>query len=342
MNTIISNIKALGPITLAAWAFVILMAVIRPQRFRNCLYLLAAVFTTMLFVTGLFGDYMGTAFIVMFVLVILALLAVPFMLIRNGVIMMKKERRSAANMLSLALGLVVALGEVALIYAVAAAVFQFGYDHFFLFGFSLHFGCTVFYFCTLILAFVLYNLFIERIPRRPDFDYVIIHGCGLAGGERPSKVLEGRLDAAIKVYERCRIKPILMPSGGQGPDEKVSEAQAMKTYLMEKGIPEDHITIEDKSTTTMENLKYCQVLMDPNHGRVALVSSNYHVYRCLLYSRKIGLKCVGIGGKVAPYYWPSALLREFAAVFTMPRNLIFITLGYLLCMALPALLIHGR
>ena len=342
MNTIIANINAIGPKLILIWSFVVLMSVIRPQRFRNCLYLLAALLISVFFVAGLFGDYMGIAFLVMFFAGILALFAVPVMLIRNGVIMMKKERRSLSNMLSLALGVIVALGEVSLIYSVLAFSFEKIQTTNFLFGFSFLFGCTVFYFCVLILGFVLYNIFIEHIPRRQAFDYVIIHGCGLIDGEKTSRLLEGRLDAAIKIYENCKVKPVIMPSGGQGPDEKISEAQAMKNYLLEKGVPEERIILEDKSGTTMENLKNCQALIGPDHGRIALVSSNYHVYRCLLYARKIGLKCTGIGGKVAPYYWPSALLREFAAVFTMPRNLIFIIIGYLFCMSLPALLIFGR
>lgn len=342
MGTIFENIKALGPIVIAAWVFVIALSVLRPQRFRNCIYLLIALALTLFFAAGLFGDWMEYALIGIFFLIVLALLYVPVFLIGNGVKMMKRERRSPANMLSLALGIVVALGEIALIYAVTVMFFPHLNISDRLFGFCLHLGNTVFYFCIFILAFVLYNLFIERIPRRPKFDYVIIHGCGLIGGEKVSKLLEGRLDAAIEVYNRCKEKPVMMPSGGQGPDEKLSEAQAMKNYLLEKGIPEEHILMEDKSGTTMENLRNCRAIMSKDHGRVALVSSNYHVYRCLLYARKLGMKCIGIGGKVAAYYWPSALLREFAAVFKLPRNLIFILLGYFIYMAPFALMIHAR
>lgn len=340
MQTIFENIKALAPIVIVAWIFVILVSVLRPQRFRNCIYLLVAIFLTLFFAAALFGDWMEYALLAILGLLVLALLAVPVMLMRNGVKMLKKERHSVANMLSLALGIVVALGEIAFIYAVTVLFFPHLNVSDALFGFCLHLGLTVFYFCVFILAFVLYNLFIERIPRRPVFDYVIIHGCGLIGGEKVSKLLEGRLDAAIEVYNRCKDKPIMMPSGGQGSDEKLSEAQAMKNYLLEKGIPEDRIVLEDKSGTTMENLRNCERLMPEGHGRVALVSSNYHVYRCLLYARKLDMKCVGIGGKVAAYYWPSALLREFAAVFTLPRNMIFILIGYLLYMVPFAMMIH--
>lgn len=60
------------------------------------------------------------------------------------------------------------------------------------------------------------------------------------------------------------------------------------------------------------------------------MSSNYHIYRCLTYARSIGLPCVGIGARVAPYFWPTALIREFAAVCKQPRFLLLSLLGYVL------------
>jgi len=163
------------------------------------------------------------------------------------------------------------------------------------------------------------------------FNYVIIHGCGLAGGERMTKLLSNRVDKAIQIYRRCRNKPVIIPSGGQGKDEKISEAEAMKSYLLEHGIPEEHILPEDHSTTTKENLINCKEIIEAREGkkRTALISSNYHIYRCLRYAKEVGLKATGIGAPVAFYFWPSALIREFIAVFLTKRFLIWALLGYL-------------
>ena len=88
-----------------------------------------------------------------------------------------------------------------------------------------------------------------------DFDYVIIHGAGLLKGNRISKLLSDRLDKAIDIYHKEPTPPVLIPSGGKGSDEKLSEAEAMEKYLLEKGIPADKIIREDKSATTFENLR---------------------------------------------------------------------------------------
>ena len=190
---------------------------------------------------------------------------------------------------------------------------------------------TVFYFSFLVLSFVVYSVFIQILPHRTQFDYIIIHGCGLADGERMTKLLSNRVDKAIEIYRKCPVKPVIIPSGGQGADEKRSEAQAMKDYLLEHGVPDEHILLEDRSATTRENLLNSKALIDAREGkkRTALVSSNYHIYRCLRLAREIGLKCTGIGAGVALYYWPSALIREFIAVFLTKRFLFWSLLGYL-------------
>ena len=182
---------------------------------------------------------------------------------------------------------------------------------------------------------MIYMLFLQTIPRKKDFDYVIIHGAGLLDGERVSKLLSDRLDKAIEVYRKDPSPTKLIPSGGRGPDESISEAEAMKRYLLAKGIPQEDILMEDASTTTFENLKNSKQILESRPGRryTALVTSNYHVYRALRYCRKIGLKCTGIGSHVAFYYWPSALIREFIAIHAEKKHAVLFAAGWLLCVA---------
>ena len=150
-----------------------------------------------------------------------------------------------------------------------------------------------------------------------------------------SKLLRDRLDKAVEVYRSDPSPTVLIPSGGQGPDETISEAEAMERYLLSKGIPEKDIIREDRSTSTMENLRFSKEIIDSREGRkyTALVTSNYHVYRALRYCRKIGLKCTGIGSHVAFYYWPSALIREYIAIHTEPKHAVLLILGWLLSIA---------
>jgi len=340
MSSILDNIRALFPFFLGSWAFFILFTLWRPQRFANSFLLMLALMGTLMFVAGLFGDWSAQALIVLFLLVVLAIFLVPVMLITNGVTMTKREGRSLSNLLSLLLGIIIGAGEIAAVIVAFSSVdmLSVGTSRSILTFLFL----TVFYFSVWILAFVLYIFVIQYIPHRKKFDYVIIHGCGLLEGRRVSKLLSNRLDKAVELYQKSAYKPTLIPSGGKGPDEDISEAEAMKQYLLEHGIPREHILPEDTSMTTMENLINSKALMtrDGEKQRVALVTSNYHVYRCLLYAKKLKLKCTGIGASVAWYFWPSATLREFTAVFTRWPRALFLFGGYMICVILPMIWVY--
>ena len=315
----------------AVWIVTILCVVLRPQRYLNSFLLMLSLLVTVVFAAGFFGhDTAGRILLGGFLLIMLALFLVPVLLVLNGVQMLRRESFSPAHVLSLALGVVVGVGEIAAVAYVLGLGGFFGLDD----GrrWLLLVVFTVFYFSFLVLSFVLYTVFIQIMPHRMNFDYVIIHGCGLADGERLTKLLSNRVDKAIEIYQKCRVKPVIIPSGGRGSDEKRSEAEAMRDYLLSRGVPETHILPEDRSATTRENLLNSKRLIDERAGgkKTALVSSNYHIYRCLRLARDVDLKCTGIGAPVALYYWPSALIREFIAVFVTKRFLIWALIGYAL------------
>ena len=331
MSNIIENVRVFGPVFALVWILTIGGALLRPQRYFNSLLLMFALLVTMLFASGFFSrDAAGYFLLACFLLVMLGLFLVPVLLIANGIVMIRRESFSPAHVLSLALGILVGIGEIAAIVYVLALSETIAIENANLWVLLLVF--TVFYFSFLVLSFVVYSVFIQIIPRRRDFDYVIIHGCGLADGERLSRLLTDRVDKAVEVYEKSRNKPVIIPSGGRGEDEKLSEAEAMKNYLLERGIPVEDIITEDASSTTRENLINSKAIISgrPGGQKTALVSSNYHVYRCLCLASEVGLKCTGVGAKVALYYWPSALIREFVAVFTKKRFLIWSLIGWLL------------
>ena len=328
---IMDNLQTVGPIFAGIWIVTILFSALRPQRFFNSFLLMAALLVTMLFLSGFFGENGRIWFLLIsFLLVMLGLFLVPLLLILNGVQMIRRESFSAAHVLSLLLGIVVGVGElVSVIYVLGQSDYEkIGPTE----PWVVLVILTVFYFSFLVLCFVVYTVFIQIMPHRMNFNYVIIHGCGLADGGRMTKLLSNRVDKAIEIYRKCKVKPVIIPSGGQGSDEKLSEAQAMKDYLLSRGIPEESIRLENRSATTRENLQNSKAIIDAGTGRkkTALVSSNYHIYRCLRLAREMGLRCTGIGAKVALYYWPSALIREFIAVFVTKRFLIWSLIGYLL------------
>ncbi len=331
MDGIAENLHTMGPVAAAVWGVTILCVLLWPQRYLNSFLLMAALLVTLLFFCGFFGHEAASRILLAaFLLVMLALFLVPLLLILNGITMIRRESFCAAHVLSLLLGLFVGVGEFAVVIYVFGLAGTAGPGSANPWVLLVIF--TVFYFSFLVLSFVMYSVFIQIMPHRMNFNYVIIHGCGLKDGDQPTRLLSDRVDKAIRIYRKCRVKPLIIPSGGQGGDERISEAQAMKEYLLSRGVPEKNILLEDRSATTMENLLNSRAIIDAREGRkrTALVSSNYHVFRCLRLARQIGFKCTGIGARVAFYYWPSALIREFIAVFLSRRFLTWSLIGYLL------------
>ena len=306
------------------------------SRYRNCYLLFFALLSLIPFIVDISGSQAAEVLLTTFLLTVAALMIVPFFLIHNGIVMIKKEGRSAAHLLSLGLGIAVLVGEALTAYNVIFYSYVFGLEQAQKYFSSDAFLVqsliivTVIYGSMAFVIFMIYSVFLMIIPRKKDFDYVIIHGAGLLQGDRLSKLLQERVDKAIDVYRKDPSPTILIPSGGKGSDESISEAEAMKRYLLEKGIPESDIILEDQSTTTFENLRFSKVIIDSREGRkyTALVTSNYHVYRALRYCRRVGLKCKGIGSHVAFYFWPSALIREFIAIHTEKKHAILFVLGW--------------
>ena len=349
MSVYLSRVLEYAVPCLIFWGVLAVSVAYDRSRFRNCIYLLLAASSTVpLFCVMSGGHELGTAR-AFSILAFAALLTVPFVLIANGMTMYRREGNSLANMLSLLLGLVMGVGEFCFfLFFVFPIFWAEGTSQFINTGMKvlLFISLSIMYGSVVFAAFMGYTLLLQIIPRKRDFDYVIIHGSGLLRGREVSKLrgrevsklLADRIDKAIEVYEKDPTPPILIPSGGKGRDEEISEAEAMEQYLIEHGIPKDHIIKEDRSTTTRENLAFSKKIIDERDADpyVALVTSNYHVYRALSLCDDIDLECTGIGAHVARYYWPSALLREFAAIMSKKKNLLIFIAGWL-CSVIPTM-----
>ena len=323
------------------WGVLAVSVTVDRSRFRNCIYLLLAAASSAPLFCVLSGSHaLGTAR-ALSILIFAVLLSVPAVLIENGVIMYRKEGRSLQNMLSLIMGILVGVGELCFFLFFVFPIFWSDQNSEFIttgMKVLLFISLSVIYVSVVFVSFMSYTVLLQLIPRKRDFDYVIIHGSGLLRGREVSKLLADRIDKAIEVYEKDPTPPILIPSGGKGRDEEISEAEAMEQYLIEHGIPKDHIIKEDRSATTRENLAFSKKIIDERDADpyVALVTSNYHVYRALSLCDDIDLECTGIGAHVARYYWPSALLREFAAIMSKKKNLLIFIAGWL-CSVIPTM-----
>ena len=313
----------------------ILLSLLRPYRLSNSFLLLLCLLTLVGALVSVFVQGTERIAQISALVIIAALLLVPILLIWNGVVILKRESLSFSNCLPLLLGFVILAGELAF----ALFLFRDSFDFLSVLNRPLLFliGATVFYASALLLAFVLYMLLLPILPRRRVFDTVIVHGCALIHGDQVSRILARRIELALKLFRKSGEKALLVVSGGRGSDETISEAAAMRDYLTEKGVPKERILLEDQSHSTRENLRFTdQLLLERGGGgRIALVTSGYHVFRCVWIAHEMAFRCTGFGAPVAAYYWPSAVIREFVAVYSRKRYFLAALAGYLLVVIAP-------
>lgn len=132
-----------------------------------------------------------------------------------------------------------------------------------------------------------------------DAPYLIVLGAGV-NGSTPSQSLVDRLEAA-REYLTAHPDAVAIVSGGQGAGEDISEAAAMREWLVVHGIDGSRILREEKSTSTQENLTYSFDIIrargdDPADG-VAIVSSEYHLYRAKKMAARLGATPYGVAGR---------------------------------------------
>lgn len=149
-------------------------------------------------------------------------------------------------------------------------------------------------------------------------DAVIVLGAGV-NGTAPSLVLQSRIDAAQRYLAAHPDIPAVL-SGGHGSGEEISEAQAMYRALTAAGIAPGRLYLEEKSTTTAENFRNSAALLrtleiDPDTARVAVVTSDFHLFRAQLLGRQSGLHTLGVPAHTA-WWWLNAnyYAREFFAL----------------------------
>lgn len=153
----------------------------------------------------------------------------------------------------------------------------------------------------------------------PQSDYLIVLGAGV-NGSAPSLSMVNRLEAALD-YLEAYPDAVAIVSGGQGAGEDVTEASAMRDWLVAHGMPESRIVQEDQSTSTRENLENSFAIIrsrggDPSDG-VAVVSSEYHLYRAKQMARALGAKPLGVAAETTlPTMRANYFIREaFAAAY---------------------------
>ena len=149
-------------------------------------------------------------------------------------------------------------------------------------------------------------------PQAPDGTTVLVLGSKVSG-ETPSADLQARIDTAA-AWLAAHPSSQAIACGGQGANESISEAEAIRRGLLKQGIAEERIALEDRSTSTEENIRNAIALLPAKDAPVAILTDDYHVCRGRLLAQKMGLAAYPAPSRTPGAYFPAFYARELLAL----------------------------
>ena len=183
------------------------------------------------------------------------------------------------------------------------------------------------YLCIGLIWFLAMEAVIISYPKHSEkkADYILVLGAGL-NDTIPTEILRGRLDAAIECIEKNDAGYIVV-SGGQGEDEGLPEANAMSTYLQDKGIDKEKIIIEDESRNTNQNFKFSKKKIEEHSHKslkeinIKIVTTDFHAFRSSILAKRNGyVNFNNYSSDTVWYLIPVTYTRE---AFAIVKSVIF-------------------
>jgi len=172
-----------------------------------------------------------------------------------------------------------------------------------------------------IVSFIAVQAFIisgeQTDAQAYDADLYIVLGAGV-NGRTPSLSMISRLEAVHDVME-SNPDSVAILTGGQGEGEDIPESHAMREWLIDHGIEESRLYVEDTSLNTIENLENARTIIKENKidttDGIAIVTNEFHLKRAKRLMELEGMESYGVAAET-PYTYLKAVyhIREYFSV----------------------------
>jgi len=154
-------------------------------------------------------------------------------------------------------------------------------------------------------------------------DYTIVLGAGIRG-ETMTVTLKQRVDAAIEYANLNENYGYIVVTGGQGPGESITEAEAMKRHLVKNRIEDKRVLKEEHATDTYENLEFSKEIIEKHSGKkieelnIKVITSGFHLLRSRMLCNELGYKNVTYcASPIWAIFIPTYYIREFIGFYKM-------------------------
>ena len=148
-----------------------------------------------------------------------------------------------------------------------------------------------------------------------DVDCILILGAGI-WGDKPSPMLQDRLDEGIKLYKEGIASKIIM-SGDHGREE-YDEVNIMKEYAIEQGVPSEDIFMDHAGFSTYESIYRAKEIFGADN--IVIVTQEYHLYRALYIADKLNINAYGVNSD--PRKYSGQTFRELREILARNKDFI--------------------
>lgn len=159
---------------------------------------------------------------------------------------------------------------------------------------------------------------VSTAPARP---VALVLGASVQPDGQPSPFLAQRLQVAKELYEAGKVRAILVTgdNGTKGYDEPT----AMRTWLVEHGVPEKRIAVDYAGFDTYDSCYRAGAIFGAHE--VIVVTQTYHLHRAVTICRHLGLDAIGVGDSSVSWgseAWRRGVVREVPATWKMVVDLV--------------------
>lgn len=140
-------------------------------------------------------------------------------------------------------------------------------------------------------------LSIDEAKELESTDCILVLGAGVKNNERPSDMLNDRLEIGIELYNQKVSDKILM-SGDHGRKD-YDEVNVMKNFAINSGVPSEDVFMDHAGFSTYESMYRAKEIFEAD--KIVIVSQKYHLYRAIYIARSLGLEAYGVPSDVREY-----------------------------------------
>lgn len=149
---------------------------------------------------------------------------------------------------------------------------------------------------------------VGRSDQARPVDAIVVMGAAQYDG-RPSPQLAARLDHVVELWEQG-VAPVVVTTGGKQPSDRFTEAEASRTYLVERGVPESAIRTVEGATTLDSLALVAEALRTGDRPTVLVVTDPFHSLRARLAAEEVGLEAYVSPTRTSPVRGGAAVRRE--------------------------------